>query len=378
MRRARVPHDVVLEADVFDRRPRRGRAVRTDGEHDREARLSSGPVVLEQVAVDLDEAGVLELEQILHDPRSGTPRDGPGDVVAADDDVARDQLIDGRSGSAEQDADPGRLDVVVLDDEGARPVPARDPLCLLADQPDAPDVAVPDVRVGAVERDAALLPPRLVTPDHDAVEDQVGRHECPIPLHRITQSDDIATARAGEAKADEAPVMGARGGPQGRAGVGRSHRREQRLVRQVDARRAAWQLRVRGRGANGDVGAARLHRQDEVAVERRTRLQLDDLAGLRLVQRGLEVAAGADHDRAGRPRRSRPLPASPPAMATRSTSYLIRYLLFLGDRAPPRPWRGAPAPANASSVLGHLVCSTRRDEPNARYLLGVGRSRARV
>ena len=126
--RAGVPHDVVLEADVFDRRPRRGRAVRTHGEQDREARLSARPVVLDQVAVDLDEAGVLELEQIFHDPRSGTPRDGPGDVVAADDDVARDQLIDGRRGAAEQDADPGRLDVVVLDDEGARPVPARDPL----------------------------------------------------------------------------------------------------------------------------------------------------------------------------------------------------------------------------------------------------------
>ena len=239
-----------------------------------------------------------------HAPR--TPRDGPGDVVAADDDVARDQLIDGRRGSAEQDADPGRLDVVVLDDEGARPVPARDPLCLLANQPDTPDVAVADVRVGAVERDAALLPRRLVTSDHDAVEDQISRHECPIPLHRISQGDDIATTRAGEAKADETPVMGARGGPQSRGGVGRSHRREQRLVRQVDARRAVWQLRVRGRGANGDVGAARLHRQDEVAIERRTCLQLDDLAGLRLVQRGLEIPAGADDDRlAGRAARAR-------------------------------------------------------------------------
>ena len=94
------------------------------------------------------------------------------------------------------------------------------------------------MRVGAVERDAALLPPRLVTSDHDAVEDQIGRHECPIPLHRVSQGDDIATARAGEAKADETPVVGARGGAQSRAGVDRSQGREQRLVRQVDARRA--------------------------------------------------------------------------------------------------------------------------------------------
>src|SRR5205085_2000283 len=88
-----VAHDVVLETDVFDGRPRRVRALGPDGEHDREARLRVRPVVLDEVAVDLHVARVLQLEQILHGICAGPPGHGTGDVVAANHDVARHQLI---------------------------------------------------------------------------------------------------------------------------------------------------------------------------------------------------------------------------------------------------------------------------------------------
>src|SRR2546422_10627747 len=66
--RPAVTQDVILEDDVVHLGPRCGPILVPDREEDREPALRVRPVLLEDVPLDEDTAGVLYLEQVLRAP----------------------------------------------------------------------------------------------------------------------------------------------------------------------------------------------------------------------------------------------------------------------------------------------------------------------
>ena len=190
----RVADDVVAERDVLDDRPRRLAVLVARREEDRVPGLRRRPHVLEHVALDEDAPRVLQLERVLHRPLLAAPRERLGEVVAADRDVGGHEVRDRRIGSAEHDVLARGLEIVVLDQVWAGPVPAADRLAVLADRLDVGDVAVDDVRRAAVERDAALLPDDRIAMDVDAVEDQIVR-DLRCGLRCAAERDDVAVPR---------------------------------------------------------------------------------------------------------------------------------------------------------------------------------------
>src|SRR5678816_1561861 len=96
-------------------------------DHDRHARLSVRPVVLEDVVLDEHTAGVLELEQVLDRPLA-LPRRILPDVVPADRDVARGEADNGRIPAAEHDVLTGAREEIVLDEVRPRAIPPLDGL----------------------------------------------------------------------------------------------------------------------------------------------------------------------------------------------------------------------------------------------------------
>src|SRR5206468_8821915 len=98
-----MTHDVIGEDYVLDHRPRRGAVLTSDRKQDGKPILSVGPVVLEEIAVDEDPAGVLQLEKVLDRPRRplvrGIPQlpgQGLREMIAPDFDVGRNKIRYGR------------------------------------------------------------------------------------------------------------------------------------------------------------------------------------------------------------------------------------------------------------------------------------------
>ena len=108
---------------------------------------ASGPVAREAIALDQHAAGVLQLQQVLHDPLCAvvlrmlpppTPR--PRDVVVADLDIGRHETRQPRIAAAEHHVLAGGLQVVVDDLERAGAAPADDRLGIIPFLPsDRPD-----------------------------------------------------------------------------------------------------------------------------------------------------------------------------------------------------------------------------------------------
>ena len=152
---------------------RRGAVRVAWGQHDGKARLSLFPVILHDVVLDQDVAGVLQLEDVLDLPPRAAPLHRPSHVVVADQHVAGHQVRDGRIGAPEQKDLAGRFQVVVLD--GIRPgaVPAADGLRVGPDGFDVADITVADRRGAGVQRDAALLSGRRIAVNVDAIDDDL-------------------------------------------------------------------------------------------------------------------------------------------------------------------------------------------------------------
>src|SRR5215510_13216664 len=173
-----MPHHVVAEGHILRHRPRRPPALIARREQDRETILALRPVVLEDVRVDQCALRGLQLEEVLHrPPRSRVrgvaqlPLQRLHDVVVAELDVGRDQVLDGGVRAAEEEVLPSALEVVIDDLEWARAVPPGDGLRVRAGLMTLRDVRVDDGGRGAVERDAAAGGVRRVAVDVAAVDD---------------------------------------------------------------------------------------------------------------------------------------------------------------------------------------------------------------
>ena len=95
----------------------------------------------------------------------------------------------------------------------------------------------------------------------------------------------------------QGPVRRARIGPDRRPGGRRSNLGEQRRRRGRDALSRRRQQAVGARRPDGDRRrAAALHAQLERTVERRARLQHDGVAGMRGIDRRLQIAAGVHRE----------------------------------------------------------------------------------
>jgi hypothetical protein len=143
-RRGDVADDVVRELYRFHDTPGTGATLVARRQEDRISGLRRFPVVLEQVRFDAHAARVLELEEILDLPRGLAPRHRPRELVVAEDHVTGHEARNRGIGAAEQEHFAGRLQVVVLDREGARTVPARDGLRVHPLGLDVTDVAIAD------------------------------------------------------------------------------------------------------------------------------------------------------------------------------------------------------------------------------------------
>ena len=138
-----VLDDVVFERDIAHGRPGRGPVLIADREQHRMARLRVHPAVFEDVVEDSDVTGVLELEQVLHRaPVRCLPRGRLEEVIAADCEVGRNQVRQGRILAAGHEVLAARLEVVVLDHQRARPVEDGHRLAVAADLPEPADVGI--------------------------------------------------------------------------------------------------------------------------------------------------------------------------------------------------------------------------------------------
>src|SRR3978361_1771261 len=102
----------------------------------------------------------LELEKVLDFPHA-LPTRRLGERVAADGDVARNEIGNGGISAAEQDVLARGLEIVVLDQIGPATVPAADRLRIDAYAVDVADRRVDDRRIGAVERHSAAQVERV-------------------------------------------------------------------------------------------------------------------------------------------------------------------------------------------------------------------------
>src|SRR5205085_11016040 len=96
-------------------------------------RLTIGPVVLEDVAINHDVSRVLHLEQVLHCPvitRVSRITDFPAqrfeNIVTTNLDVGGNEIDNTRIGAAKHDVLAGGFEIVVDDVKGTRTVPTGD------------------------------------------------------------------------------------------------------------------------------------------------------------------------------------------------------------------------------------------------------------
>src|SRR5690349_6209981 len=93
------------------------------------------------------------------------PGEGFADQVALDLDVGRDEVRDGGAGTAEQDIFTRAFQIVVVDLERSRAVPAGNGLAILPIDFEAGNVTIDDAGRGAIQGDATLE--RLIEPGMD-------------------------------------------------------------------------------------------------------------------------------------------------------------------------------------------------------------------
>ena len=137
--------------------------------------------------------------------------------------------------------------------------------------------------------------------DVEAVEQQVVRLIRGRSFRAAAEPDDLAIATRVRLELEELqlPVVGPCRRLQRRVGVGRLDLWQQGGIAGRHAHTRGGQRAGRRRRAHDDERAAALLRQDEVAGERRSRLEEDGVAGHRLVQRRLQIATGIDSDGRG-------------------------------------------------------------------------------
>src|SRR5256714_2122737 len=210
---ARAAHDVVDELNVADGRLRRVLLLVAHGEEQSRAVLSARPVVCHQVAVHQDALRVLQLELILDHPTFGAPTQRLVEMVAAHDDVGRDDAH-ARRRAAEENALRGGLYVVVRYLERAVAAPAADRLTLVALALNVGEVAVHYSYRAPVGGDAAPLPIHRIAVNVRAIKFDVVRQLVGRLLFAVAEQDDVALASRSrpELHADEAVVVRARGG----------------------------------------------------------------------------------------------------------------------------------------------------------------------
>jgi hypothetical protein len=156
--------------------------------------------VCEDVALDQHAPRVLQLEKVLDRPlsvvwRGGAPRQRLHQLVAAHDDVRRDQIGDARIAAAEHEIFSGGLEMVVLDGVRAGPVPSGNRLRVVAVLFEVGEVRVGDRRRRRVERDA---PPRAdlrISVDVQPIEDEVMRNRRRLRRRRA-EIDHVRHERA--------------------------------------------------------------------------------------------------------------------------------------------------------------------------------------
>src|SRR6476469_473707 len=132
----------------------------------------------------------------------------------------------------------------------------------------------------------------------DAIEpDVVGHHvERVLGVRSVAKADDLAVSAhvCAEFQQLQDVVMRVRGRRHRGEGVRRLDLRQVHCRRWCDPR--ARRHRIRNVGPDGDVAGSALRWQREVAGEGRARLQEDDVARLRAVDGGLEIATLSDGD----------------------------------------------------------------------------------
>src|SRR5207248_1211050 len=94
------------------------------------------PDELQQVAFDQDSLGVLQLKEILDLPLLRSPRRGFRKMVAPEDDVLRNQTLNRRIRSAQDEVFSRPFEIVVLDRVRTRTVPAGNRLRILTNRLD--------------------------------------------------------------------------------------------------------------------------------------------------------------------------------------------------------------------------------------------------
>jgi hypothetical protein len=215
--RGDVANHVVGEHHVLDHRPRRLAVLVARGEEHREAVLAVRPVVLEQVAVDDDAAGVLQLEQVLDRPRLlalgfvHPPRQRLRHVVVHHLDVGGHEVRHRRVGAAEHHVLARGLEVVVGDAERSGAVPPGHGLRIGADLLEVGDVGIDHGHVAAVEGDATAAALVGIAVHVAAVDDDVMRLRVDGALVAAEAHDLLQehAARRRDLESDEAVVMGA-------------------------------------------------------------------------------------------------------------------------------------------------------------------------
>ena len=191
-------HDVQAKGDILNRRPRRRPVLVADGKQDTEPALCFPPAVLEDVPLDQDPPGVLELEEVLDLPGDARipgiyhpPGQGLGEVVLANLDVGRHEVRNGGVRSAKHHVFTRRLEVVIDDLEGAGPVPGGDGLGIGTHFMKISEVGVDDGRAGALHADPASHVPGGRAMHIAAIEDDVGGNltELGLPVERFERDE---------------------------------------------------------------------------------------------------------------------------------------------------------------------------------------------
>ena len=286
-----------FEDDVLDLAPRAAAILVAHREQHAEAGLARQPVVLDDIAGDPDPPCVLQLDEVLDRPLLRPPADRLRNQVVADDDVARNESLNGRIGATKQDVFGGALQIVVGDGERPGAVPAGDRLRVLADALAVRDVGAADCGGGAVQRHAPLLARVRVTVDVAAVDDDIVRdlRQDLLAGRPATEGYQVAVVAADDFQQHEAPVVRPRCGLDHGSRVRRRQLRHQPAVARKDPR--ALRHRITGIRTNRDEAGSVLRRQREVADVGGAGDQRDGVAWLGVEQRGVQISIRRNGDR---------------------------------------------------------------------------------
>ena len=167
------------------------------------------------------------------------------------------------------------------------------------------EVGVDDRAAGGVQRDAAQDVTGRGAMDVAAVEDDVvgqlvdrrrrGAVRCEAEQHEVLHRAVQRRQGGGDLDPDQSVVVGAEVAEQRRHRVGADDPRHEPGVGRAHAGPRRRQARHR-RGSDVDPARAGLVGKDEVAREAGAGGQLDDIAGLGGVERGLQVVTGVHGD----------------------------------------------------------------------------------